>query len=161
MCLLPGHAQSEAAIGELLFFSSSKKGVWKELGMESQWKQFPIWFGKHPLHFDPTINVSWRCCICFSCHGWRFVRRGLKGSWEGSTNSQHKERYSQPVVLNMQGTVQAHHRRSCDIMVPAFLGYWLVWWCLNNLSRTCPSSMQKKIRQIKVVDFQFCYSSSH
>lgn len=44
----------------------------------------------------------------------------------GYTSSQHKEHYNQPLVLKMQGTVQAHHRRSWGIVVPAFLGYWLV-----------------------------------
>lgn len=159
MCLLAEYTCPKAAVGELLFFSSAKRGEWKEVGMKSQWEKIAIWFGKHPLHFDPTVNDPWRCCICFSCHRGGFVHWGLKGTCEGSTSSQHKEHYTQPLLLNIQGTVQAHHRSSCGIVVPAFLRSWLVWWCLNHLSRACKALIPKKISQIKVLDFQFCCSS--
>lgn len=117
----------------ILFFC---KAEWVErAGNEKSMKKFAIWFGTHPLHFDTTINDSWRCFMGFSYNGGRFVHRGLKETCEGSRSSQHKEHCSQP--LNMLGAAQAHHRRNCSIVVPAFLGYWLVWWCLNHLSRTC------------------------
>lgn len=134
----------------------------KEEWGEREWKVNGknLQFDLGSILYDPTTNGSWWCCICFSYHAGGFVHRGLKGICEGSTSSQHREHDSQPLALNMQGAGQAHHR-SCDIITPAFLEYWLVWWCLNHLSRTCKTQMQEKISQIKVLDFQFCCSSSH
>lgn len=134
MCLLPEHpAQRQLLVSSYPFLL--QRGVVEIAGNEKSMKKFAIWFRTHPLHFDTTVNDSWRCFMCFSYHGGRFVHRGLKGTCEGSSSSQHKEHYNQP--LNMQGTAQAHHRRSCGIVVPAFLGYWFVWCCWNHLSRTC------------------------